>query len=152
MYHMVQRIDVTARSAADAQTIYQLLADGRTWPTWSPIGSFTPGDPGAQGPEKVGDIRLFRTGRTLSRERLVELVPGRRLSYELLAGLPLRGYRADVDLTPSAEGGTVIHWRSRFTGKVPGTGWLYRWALGRFVQRCADGLAAHAATLAGTNS
>jgi len=145
MYHMVQRIDVTARSAADAQTIYRLLADGRTWPTWSPIGSFTPGDP-AEVPEKVGDIRLFRTGRTLSRERIVELVPGRRVSYELLAGLPLRGYRADVDLTPEA-GGTVIHWRSRFTAKVPGTGWLYRWALGRFIQRCADGLARHAAAL-----
>src|SRR2546430_1033075 len=113
MYHMVQRIDVTARSAADAQTIYRLLADGRTWPTWSPIGSFTPGDP-AEVPEKVGDIRLFRTGRTLSRERIVELVPGRRISYELLAGLPLRGYRADVDLTPEA-GGTVIHWRSPVT-------------------------------------
>jgi hypothetical protein len=66
--------------------------------------------------------------------------------YELLAGLPLRGYRADIDLTP-ADGGTVIHWRSRFTAKVPGTGWLYRWALGRFIQRCADGLATHAATL-----
>jgi len=145
MYHMVQRIDVTARSAADAQTIYRLLADGRTWPTWSPIGSFTPGDP-AEVPEKVGDIRLFRTGRTLSRERIVELVPGRRVSYELLAGLPLGGYRADVDLTPEA-GGTVIHWRSRFTAKVPGTGWLYRWALGRFIQRCADGLARHAAAL-----
>jgi hypothetical protein len=157
MYQMVQRIDVTARSAADAQTIYRLLADGRTWPTWSPIGSFRPGSPdtpgaeGAPAPEAVGDIRLFRTGRTLSRERIVELVPGRRLSYELLAGLPLRGYRADVDLTPEA-GGTVIHWRSRFTAKVPGTGWLYRWALGRFIQRCADGLATHAATLAGTNS
>ena len=54
-----------------------------------------------------------------------------------------------MDLTPT-EGGTVIHWRSRFTAKVPGTGPLYRWALGRFVQRCADGLAAHAATLTGS--
>ena len=140
---MVQTIDVTARSAADAQTIYRLLADGHTWPAWSPIDSFTPG-PDGHTPEAVGDIRLFRTGRTLSRERIVELVPGRRLSYELLAGLPLRGYRADVDLTPT-DGGTVIHWQSRFTAKVPGTGPLYRWALGRFIQRCADGLATHAA-------
>jgi hypothetical protein len=146
---MVQTIDVTARSAADAQTIYRLLADGHTWPTWSPIGTFTPG-PDAHSPEAVGDIRLFRTGRTLSRERIAELVPGRRLSYELLAGLPLRGYRADIDLTP-ADGGTVIHWRSRFTAKVPGTGWLYRWALGRFIQRSADGLATHAATLTGSH-
>jgi hypothetical protein len=32
--------------------------------------------------------------------------------------------------------------------KVPGTGWLYRRTLERFIQRCADGLAAQAASLA----
>ena len=42
----------------------------------------------------------------------------------------------------------MIHWRSQFTAKVPGTGWIYRWALGKFIQRCVDGLAAHATTLA----
>jgi hypothetical protein len=82
---------------------------------------------------------------------VVEVVPGRRFSYALLSGLPLRGYRANVDLTP-ADGGTTIHWRSSFTPKVPGTGWIFRWALGTFIQRCVDGLAAHAATLAGQES
>jgi hypothetical protein len=144
MYHMVQTIEVTARSTADAGTIYRLLADGGTWPSWSPIGSFALERPGTPPPEGVGAVRVFRTGRVTSREELVELVPGRRLSYVLLSGLPLRGYRADVDLTPAGDG-TVIHWRSRFTAKVPGTGPLYRRALARFIQRCADGLATHAA-------
>jgi hypothetical protein len=143
MYHMVQ-IDVTAHSTADAATVYALLADGATWPTWSPIGSFELERPGAPAPEGLGAIRVFRTGRVTSREELVELVPGRRLSYALLSGLPLRGYRADVDLTPDSTG-TRIRWQSRFTPKVPGTGWLYRLMLGRFIQRTADGLAAHAA-------
>ncbi|GAA1032977.1 SRPBCC family protein [Virgisporangium ochraceum] len=144
---MVQKIDRSARSAADATTVYSLLADGTTWPAWSPLDSFEleSGDGG------LGSIRVFRTGRTVSREEVVELVPGRRFSYALLSGLPLRGYRADVDLTP-ADGGTVIHWRSSFTPKVPGTGRIYRWALGKFIQRCVEGLATHATTLAGKGS
>ena len=146
MYHMVQRIETSARSAADATTVYSLLVDGTTWPTWSPLESFerVSGD-------GLGEIRVFRTGRTTSREEVVELVPGRRFSYTLLSGLPLRNYRADVDLTP-VDGGTVIHWRSSFNPKVPGTGWIYRWALGKFIQRCVNGLAAHATTLAGHGS
>lgn len=148
MYHMVQRIDRSARSSADATTVYSLLVDGKTWPTWSPLDSFELESEAPGGGEGLGAVRIFRTGRTVSREEVVELVPGRRFSYALLSGLPLRGYRANIDLTP-AEGGTVIRWRSGFTPKVPGTGWIYRWALGRFIQRCVDGLAAHATLLAG---
>jgi uncharacterized protein YndB with AHSA1/START domain len=147
MYRMVQRIDVTARSTAPPETVYRLLAEGGTWPTWSPLESFRLERPAADAPEGVGAIRVFRTGRTTSREEIVELVPGCRLSYALLSGLPLRGYRADVDLT-QVDGGTLIRWRSSFTARVPGTGPLYRWALAKFIRRCADGLAAHAATLA----
>ena len=44
------------------------------------------------------------TGRTRSCERIVELVPDQRLSYALESGLPLRGYRADVDLEPNGDG------------------------------------------------
>jgi hypothetical protein len=139
-----QRIDVTARSAADPQSVYRLLTDGSTWPRWSPIKSFQLVQPGPQEPESVGAIRLFVSGRTHSRERIAELIPGRRFSYELLSGMAIRDYRADVDLEPAPDG-TVIHWRSRFRASVPGTGGLYRRALHVFIQRCADGLAAYAA-------
>ncbi|MEY2431379.1 MAG: hypothetical protein QOC92_1104 [Acidimicrobiaceae bacterium] len=142
----MKHIDEKAWSAADPDTIYNLLSEGATWPTWSRIGSFELEQPGEGGGEGLNAIRVFRTGRTASRERLVELVPGRRLSYVLLSGLPLRDYRADVDLTPS-EGGTTIRWHSTFAPKRPGTGWLYRWALGKFIRGCVRGLAQHAATV-----
>lgn len=140
----VQEIDVTARTAADPETVYRLVAAGETWPSWSGIGSFRLERPGADAAEGVGAIRVFRTGRINSREEIVELIPGRRLSYALLSGLRLRGYRADIDLTP-VDGGTQIRWHSRFTARIPGTGWLYRRALTRFIRDCATGLAAHAA-------
>jgi hypothetical protein len=159
MYHMVQRIETSARSTADPQTVYDLLVGGATWPAWSPLQSVTLERPSPEPPpgashgrgEGLGAVRVFRTGRTTSREEVVEVVPARRFSYSLLSGLPLRGYRANIDLTP-VEGGTTIHWRSTFTPRVPGTGWIYRWALGRFIQRCVDGLAAHATTPAGQGS
>lgn len=137
-----QRIDVTASTSADPAAVYALLADGATWPAWSPIGSFALERPGPDGGEGVGAIRVFRTGRTTSREEIVELVPDQQLSYVLRSGLAVRDYRADVELTPAAGGGTTIRWRSSFHPKVPGTGWLYRYALTRFITRCAEGLAA----------
>ncbi|GLH97075.1 SRPBCC family protein [Phytohabitans aurantiacus] len=142
---MPQDIDVSARSTADAATVYALVESGATWPTWTGLGSFELERPGEGAPEGVGAIRVFRTWPFTSREEIVERVPGRRLSYVLLSGMPLRGYRADVDLTPSAEG-TTIRWHSTFDVTVPGTGWFWRLFLGRFIRDCVNGLAREAAS------
>jgi hypothetical protein len=139
-----QHIDVRVRTTADPDRVYELLVDGAGWPVWSPLGSFELERPGDDEPEGVGAIRVFRTGRVTSRERVVERVPGRRFSYELVSGLPLRGYRANIDLTPDGDG-TIIRWHSSFTARIPGTGWFYRRVLDSFLRRCAEGLAAHAA-------
>ena len=142
----LQQIDEREWSSASPDAIYALLADGATWPSWSGIDSFELRQPGDGGGESLSAVRVFRTGRTTSVERLVELVPGRRLSYALLSGLPLRDYRADVDLLP-ADGGTLIRWHSTFAAKRPGTGWLYRRVLARFIRAAVRGLAEHAANV-----
>ena len=143
-----QRIDVRVRSAAPPAAVYALLRDGDTWPVWAPLDRFTLEAPAAGDPQGVGAVRRFHAPGVppvSSRERVVELVPDRRFSYVLLSGLPLRGYRADVDLTPAPGGGTGIHWHAAFRSAVPGTGGLYRRVLTRFIHRCATGLAEHAA-------
>lgn len=137
--------EVQAQAACDAASVYRLLGDGTTWPDWSPIGSFRLEREGRDGGETAGAIRAFRTGTVTSREELLEVRPGESLSYRALSGLPIRGHRATVGLTP-VDGGTTITWHEEFEAKVPGTGWLLARFLRRFVQRCADGLAAHAAT------
>jgi len=139
-------IDERAWTAADPDTVFGLVAKGDTWPVWSPIDSFELQQEGEGEPEGLNAVRVFRTGRTTSIERLVELRPGRRLSYSLLEGLPLRDYRADVDLEP-ADGGTNIRWHSTFEPKHRGTGWIYRFALAKFIRRCVNGLATHAVTV-----
>lgn len=140
----VQVIEETARTTGDPQTVYELLADGSTWPSWSPLGSFELLAPGDGSPEGLGAVRLFTTGRHQSRERVVERRPGQSFAYVLEAGLAVRDYKAVITLTPDADGGTTINWRSTFTAKVPGTGGLYRRRLGAFIAQCVEGLAAAA--------
>jgi hypothetical protein len=138
-----QQISVFARSQAPAGAVYALLRDGAGWPRWSPIDSFELLREGRDGGESLGAHRLFRTGRVRSHEEIVALEPDRRFGYALLSGLPLRGYRAYVELEATPDG-TIIHWQSSFEPVIPGTGGFYRKVLGRFIQRCADGLAAYA--------
>jgi uncharacterized protein YndB with AHSA1/START domain len=139
-----QVISERAWAPAPPGAVYALLRSGRTWPEWSPIGGFELEREGAHGGESVGAIREFRTGWARSREEIVELVPERRLSYTVLSGLAIKGYRADVDLRPS-DGGTEIHWHSSFRPKVPGFGGIYRRALQKATERFVAGLAAYAA-------
>ena len=142
-------IDVTRWTAGSPEATFAALADESSWPNWSAMDSGELEQPGAGDPHGVGAIRRFRTGRSVSRARVVALdAPGPGtpgvLGYELLSGLPIREYRARVELTPR-DGGTEIRWRSTFHAKVPFTGWIYRLALRRFIGQVADGLAEHAA-------
>jgi hypothetical protein len=131
-------VDVRVPCSAPASTIYALLRDGASWPTWSSLDSFELIREGATEREGLGAVRLYRTGRNRSYEELVALVPDRQLSYELVPphNLPFRTYRADVELD-----GSSIRWHSTFTPKVLGTGWLLKLFFTRFLKKTADGLA-----------
>jgi uncharacterized protein YndB with AHSA1/START domain len=143
-----QRIEHHATTTADPATVYALLRDGAGWPSWSPIDSFELERPGVDEPEGVGAVRVFRGGRVVGRDTIVELVPDRRLSYTHESTLPVRNYRGDVDLTSTA-GGTEIRWVSSFDPKFPGTGALLRRGLDGFIGAMTDGLADRATEIAG---
>ncbi|AEW99610.1 SRPBCC family protein [Streptantibioticus cattleyicolor] len=142
---------VTARSAADPHTVFAILLRGATWPSWSPIDAFSLDGPGpADGPQHVGDVREFRTGRNVSRERVDKLEPPSRFEYSIVGSGPLKDYRAVVELRPAASGqGTEIHWSATFRPQLAGTGWFWRSYLSRYMQRMVEGLAAYAAEHAG---
>ncbi|HMF05325.1 MAG TPA: SRPBCC family protein [Acidimicrobiia bacterium] len=138
-----RHIEVTAHSDAAPDAVFALLADGATWPRWAPIESFElerHGDPPPEGP---GAIRVFRRGRTVGRDQLVDVAPAERFVYASLSGLPVRDYLAEVELT-AVLGGTDIRWQASFSPKMPGTGWLLERGLRRFLDQCARGVAAHA--------
>jgi hypothetical protein len=137
---------VEARSAASSAKVYALLADGPTWPHWTPFGAFELEREGEAGGESTGAIRVFTSGRIRNREELTELSPDHLISYRSLSGMPIRNHAATVRLAPAADG-TLITWNERFEVTRPGTAWYLSRSLRRFVQACADGLAAHAAQL-----
>ena len=77
------------------------------------------------------------------RGRVVELVPDRRLGYVPLAGVPLRDYRANVDLPPRAAW-TAIRWYADSPPRFPGTGAVVRMGAGRFLATATTAPAARA--------
>ena len=126
--------------------VYALLRDGATWPVWGPLDSFELERPGEGEPEGLGAVRIFRQGKVEGRDTVAELVAGPPLLLHPRPSLPIKNYRADIDLTPRG-GGTEIRWVSAFDPKIPGTGALLRRGLDGFVSKLVHGLADHAAAL-----
>jgi hypothetical protein len=133
----------TASSRADPAAVFSLLKNSDTWPRWSMFDSAVLERAGNDEPHGVGAIRIFSTRVSRAREQVTELISDQRLSYVLLSGLPLRNYQADVRLTPSGDGGTLIDWTASFQCRH-GTGWFWRIFMNRILSRLAMQLAAAA--------
>lgn len=138
-----REIDVRVTSSGSPAAVYRLLVDGPSWPTWTDfvrVEIERPGDGGAP----VGEIRINITRVTRVREQCVDAIPDRRYGYVMLEGLPLRDYRANVDIEPAPQGAS-IRWRATYVYEgPPGTGWLFHLVLSAFVARTARQLAARA--------
>lgn len=140
------RIDAYAETNASPKDVWRLLADGASWPTWSPIGAYELEKPGHQEKDGLGSIRIFSTRRPTGtarlREEVVEFEPERRFVYVVRSGLPVREYVGTVELADN-DGGTKIHWYSTFSA-APVIGWLVHRSLRPVIAACATGLARHA--------
>jgi hypothetical protein len=141
-------LEATAQSLGSRHDVYKLLIDSSTWVRWTPFSSVTLVEPSPQGGEGVGAVRQTRFRAMTGREQIVALTPDRQFSYAYMKGVLtpyMRDYVATLELEDDGSG-TVIHWRSTFTERFPGSGWVPRRVLGTFIQKCADGLAAAAVT------
>ncbi|MFH9293898.1 SRPBCC family protein [Streptomyces sp. NPDC017520] len=114
-------VTAASYSSASAAIVYAALLDAESWPLWSPYADVEWDVPaGVDRPARVGDQRTIRshTGRTCCRERVVEMVPDQRFSYEQGAGL-FTSHRGSVDLVGASQGGTNITWSATYRHALP---------------------------------
>jgi uncharacterized protein YndB with AHSA1/START domain len=139
-----QVVDESTRSSAPPAAIWPLLADTTTWSDWGDWSEAELVREGTPAPGGVHSVKRLKKFPVTTVEEVTVFEPERRLGYELRSGMPLRGYRAEVTLTPADGGGTEIRWHSEFEPKVPGTGRLYQRVLSRFMADAVKRLAAAA--------
>ena len=144
---MLNHYLVKAYSAAAPADVYRVLINGKTWPEWMDVESYhiesSDQHDTADGTAGVGDVRVFRKGRYVSHEPIVELIPDRRVTYTA-TNSAVRDYKASIELYPQPSGGTEIVWYGVFTTKLAGTGWLLQAYLRRIMLRAIVGLATYA--------
>jgi hypothetical protein len=112
-------VEATARAGAARQTVWDVLADGRSWHEWGDWQTTELEREGDPPPDGVGAVRR-NVRRPLTIREQVELwEPPSRFGYTLLSGLPVRDYHAVVTLTGAGADGasTNIHWEARFDGR-----------------------------------
>ena len=111
-------VDAEATARATPAEVWALVVDATGYPRWGP---WNDGGYRSQDDEEneVGAVRWLRLGRTTTVEKVVEVDPGRRLAYTVVAGIPVRDYRAQVDLEP-VPGGTRIRWAASWDGTILG--------------------------------
>jgi hypothetical protein len=115
--------DIEATSTAPIEIVFEVSADAPGWSRWNKtIGRASWDVEGDPAPWGVGAVRaLGAKSGPLSREQIVEFEAPNHQAYVIVSGpMPIKGYRADVHLTSTADGGTHISWKGSWTTRVPG--------------------------------
>jgi hypothetical protein len=115
--------DVEATSTAPIELVFEVIADAPGWSRWNKSISRASWEvEGEPAPWGIGAVRaLGAKSGPLSKERIVEFNAPTHQAYVIVSGpMPVKGYRADVRLTSTTDGGTHISWKGSWTTRVPG--------------------------------
>ncbi|WP_405892782.1 SRPBCC family protein [Streptomyces sp. NBC_01527] len=143
-------VTATAYASAPCAFVYAALLDAESWPSWTSYYEVQWELPaGVERPARIDDLRTIRSrlGRVCYRERIAELVPDQRFSYEQDAGL-FASHRGSADLARAPHGGTNIAWSATYRHALPLLGTLRR----RRLQVLAHDLASYANSIVSRNS
>ena len=113
----MNKLHVEAEHTAQAapEVVWALVSDATTYPQWGPWRKAEYRSPGDPSPHGQGAVYWLQSSRRyglrypFTLEQILEFEEGRRLACAVLKGLPVRNYRAEITLTPTADG-TRIRW------------------------------------------
>jgi uncharacterized protein YndB with AHSA1/START domain len=129
------------RLEASPEEVWTAVSDHGSYRHWTILTSSRLEEEGHPHRDGVGALRFLGVGGAGARERVVAFDPPHRLTYRLERGAPVRGYQAEVQLTPAEGGGTEIVWSGSFDSAPPGTAWffqrMFRGVVTHFVDRLA---------------
>ena len=114
------QVEAAGTTRADPDVVWALVADANSYCQWGPWedGGYRPSSPG---PSRKGMVQWFRySQRATTTEEILEVDPPRRLVYTLVRGLPVKGYRAEVTLTPTPTNRTSIRWAATWENTFMG--------------------------------
>jgi uncharacterized protein YndB with AHSA1/START domain len=97
------------RVAAPPEIVFDVLTDHRRYTEITPLRKAELEREGEPAPNGVGAIRRLTAVGPPMREEVLAYEPGRRFSYKLLSGLPVRDHVGTVELTPEGSGTHVVY-------------------------------------------
>jgi carbon monoxide dehydrogenase subunit G len=137
--------DVQAKASSPVEVVWRRLpVDSRTWPAWPPLDELVEerSELKEDGTRAIGGVHASRVGDNVDGERLTELVPLEKMSYEAVWNGSMHDYSASIELW-GREDGTQLSWRGTYEAR-PELAEILPPFLRDFMQRMVDGLARHA--------
>ena len=118
-------VEAEGTAHATPEAVWALVSDATRYPEWGPwsaAGYQRPGDDPPRGPGAVQWLRS--TTRAYGRyptsiEKILEVEEGRRLTYTVIGGIPVRNYHAEITLTPVSDG-TRVRWAATWDATLLG--------------------------------
>ncbi|HET7734415.1 MAG TPA: SRPBCC family protein [Nocardioidaceae bacterium] len=105
---------------ASVDHVWDVLADHEGMSAWAPGLKARLTNPGTSEKNGVGAVRKIGFGFAGPiKEEIVAFEPGKLLRYKALAGVPLKNYFGEVELTAVA-GGTRIDYSVSVDERIPG--------------------------------
>jgi Polyketide cyclase / dehydrase and lipid transport len=130
----MRTIKAYATTSGSPSAVWDLLADATKWAQWGAWSKVEVEGGGEQGP---GSIRVLVRRPLRLRERVTEWMPAERMGYELLDGMRVRDYKAEVSLEQATNDGTLVRWSSSYKRAGPITALILRLAVHDACRRLA---------------
>ncbi len=137
--------------AAPPEVVFAVLTDHRGYAGITPLRKAALEREGTPGPDGVGAIRVLTAVGPPLREEVLVYEPGKRFSYKLLSGLPVRDHVGTVELTPSGAG-TKVAYAVRTTPTVPVVGFAVVAAVKQGVRQLLGGIVKESERRAAANA